>query len=55
MPDLMIVGHIVNKKGSSRLYNSDPLKPHFYTVKLGFAGVLLFFLFLLKNIDCGTG
>ena len=29
----------------------DPLKPHFYMVKLGFTGV--FFLFLLKNIDCG--
>ena len=28
-------------------------KPHFYTVKLGFAGVYLFFLFLLQNIDCG--
>ena len=32
------------------LYNIDPLKPHFYIVKLGFT---LFFLFLLKNIDCG--
>ena len=31
------------------LYNLDPLKPHFYIVKL-----TLFFLFLLKNIDCGT-
>ena len=30
-----------------------PLKPHFYIVNLGFAGVYLFFLFLLKNIDCG--
>ena len=30
-----------------------PLKPHFYVVKLGFAGVALFFLFLLQNIDCG--
>ena len=28
-------------------------KPHFYIVKLGFAGVCLFFLFLLQNIDCG--
>ena len=27
-----------------------PLKPHFYTVKLGFAGVYLFFF---QNIDCG--
>ena len=30
-----------------------PLKPHFKVVKLGFAGVYLFFLFLLQNIDCG--
>ena len=35
------------------LYNSDPLKPHFYIVKLGFTGVYIIFLFLLKNIDCG--
>ena len=30
-----------------------PLKPHFYIVKLGYAGGYLFFLFLLQNIDCG--
>ena len=30
-----------------------PLKPHFYVVKLGFNGVYIIFLFLLKNIDCG--
>ena len=36
----------------TRLYNLDPLKPHFYIVKLGFIGAL-FFLLLLKNIDCG--
>ena len=30
-----------------------PLKLHFYIVKLGYAGVYLFFLFLLQNIDCG--
>ena len=35
------------------LYNPDPLKPHFYIVKLGFIGVYIIFLFLLKNIDCG--
>ena len=29
------------------------LKPHFYTVKHGFTGVYLFFLFLLQNIGCG--
>ena len=28
-------------------------KPNFYIEKLGFAGVWLFFLFLLQNIDCG--
>ena len=33
--------------------NIYPLKPHFYIEKLGFAGVYLFFLFLLQNIDCG--
>ena len=37
------------------LYNFDPLKLHFYIVKLGFTGVytIFFILFLLKNIDCG--
>ena len=33
--------------------NIDPLIPHFYIAKLGYAGVYLFFLFLLQNIDCG--
>ena len=36
------------------LYNFDLLKPPFYMVKLGFSGVyIIFFLFLLKNIDFG--
>ena len=35
------------------LYNFDPLKPQFYNVKLGFIGVYIIFLFLLKKIDCG--
>ena len=35
------------------LYNFYPLKPHFHIVKLGFTGVYIIFLFLLKNIDCG--
>ena len=30
-----------------------PLKPHFYIIKLGFTGVYIIFLFLLKSIDCG--
>ena len=36
------------------LYNVDPLKPHFYTVKLGFTGVYIIFLISAQNIDCGT-
>ena len=44
------LSHFIKK---TRLYNFDPLKPHFYIVKLGFTGVYIFFLFLLKNIDCG--
>ena len=36
------------------LYNSDPLISHFYIVKTGvYRGIHYFFLFLLKNIDCG--
>ena len=30
------------------LCNFDPLKPHFYIVKLGFTGVYIIFLILLK-------
>ena len=37
----------------TRLYNFDPLKPHFYIVKLGFTWVYIIFLILLQNIDCG--
>ena len=33
-------------------YNFDPLKPHFYVVKLGWTGVYIFFLISAKNIDC---
>ena len=35
------------------LYNFDPLKPHFYIVKLGFTGVYIIFLFSAQNIDFG--
>ena len=36
------------------LYNFDPHKPHFYIVELGFTGIyIVFFLFLLQNIDYG--
>ena len=37
----------------TRLYNFDPLKPHFYIVKLGFTGVYIIFLISAINIDCG--
>ena len=35
------------------LYNFDPLKPHFYIVKVGFTGVYIIFLISAQNIDCG--
>ena len=35
------------------LYNFDPLKPHFYIVKLGFTGVYINFFIFAQNIDCG--
>ena len=35
------------------LYKFDPLKPHFYIVKLGFTGVYISFLIPDQNIDCG--
>ena len=41
---------IIRKTCPCKVY---PLKPQFYIVKLGYAGVYLFFLFLLQNIDCG--
>ena len=37
----------------TRLYNFDPLKPHFYTVKLGFQGIYNIFRISAQNIDCG--
>ena len=36
------------------LYNFDPLKPNFYTVKLGFTRVYIIFLISAQNIDCGN-
>ena len=35
------------------LYNFDPLKPHFYIVKLGFTGVYIIFHIFAQNIYCG--
>ena len=34
------------------LYNFDPLKPYFYTVKLVFTGVYIIFIISAQNIDC---
>ena len=37
------------------LYNFDPLKPHFYIVKLGFTGVsIIYFYFCSKTEIVGT-
>ena len=47
------VPYIISAITKTRLYNLDPLKPNFYIVKLGFTGVYIIFLILLKNIDCG--
>ena len=33
--------------------NFEPLKPHFYIVKLGFTGEYIIFLISAQNIDCG--
>ena len=38
---LGIIGSIITK---TYLFNFDPLKPHFYIVKLGFTGVYIIFL-----------
>ena len=43
-------GFFIRKTCPCKVY---PLEPHFYIAKLGYAGVYLFFLFLLQNIDCG--
>ena len=43
-----ICSHSITK---TYLYNFDPLKPHFYVVKLGFTGVYIIFLTSAKNID----
>ena len=43
---------MLNDITKTYLYNLDPLKPHFYTVKLGFTGVYIIFLISAQNIDC---
>ena len=52
--DQLIRGYTVfSDITKTRLYDFNPLKPHFYIVKLGFTGVYIIFLILLKYIDCG--
>ena len=48
-----ICGYSIISITKTRLYNIDPLKPHFYIVKLGFTGVYIIFLISAPNIDCG--
>ena len=37
----------------TRLYNFDPLKPHFYIVKLGFTGVYIIVIISAESVNCG--
>ena len=46
-------GRLIVSITKTYLYNFDPLKPHFYIVKLGFTGVYIIFLISAQNIDCG--
>ena len=46
----IIIFHLITK---TCLYNFDPLKPHFYIVKLVFTRVYIIFLISTQNIDCG--
>ena len=48
-----LVGYLSVCITKTCLYNSDPLKPIFYIVKLGFTGVYIIFLISALNIDCG--
>ena len=44
-------GHCDVLKKTCR-YNFEPLKPHFYIVKLEFTGVYIIFVIFAQNIDC---
>ena len=61
-----VISHLLNRatkpcelvKGhrqitTTRVFYFDPLKTHFYIVKLGFTGVYIIFLISAQNIDCG--
>ena len=50
---IIIISKFMINITKTYLYNFDPLKPHFYIVKLGFTGVYIIFLISGQNIDCG--
>ena len=50
IPGVLMIPVYITKACPCNVY---PLEPHFYIEKLGCAGVYLFVLFLLQNIDCG--
>ena len=52
-PDQTPLNTVLSSITKTYLYNFDPLKPHFYIVKLGFTGVYIIFLISAQNIDCG--
>ena len=47
------ISHVVAHITKTCLCNFDPLKPHFYIVKVGFTGVYTIFFISAQNIDCG--
>ena len=52
----LTINHLIKKLQyitKTCLYKDDPLKRHFYIVKLGFTGVYIIFLISAKNIYCG--
>ena len=51
--DLVFQNTVTSRITKTCPYYVYPLEPHFHIAKLGYAGVYLFFLFLLQNIDCG--
>ena len=44
---------LISSRKHAYIILTPSLKSDSYKVKLGFTGYTLFFLFLLKNIDCG--
>ena len=42
-------GEILKTITKTYLYNFDPLKPHFYIVKLGFTGVYIIFSYFCSK------